>query len=84
MDHLQDSDLSQRMANLDCLILDEADQLMDIGFRPDIGHTLSSDTAQLLDKADAALLGDNPQVSIGNFQHCPTSQLQFCGYDGTG
>ena len=34
LDHLQNSNLNDRMANLDCLILDEADQLLDMGFRP--------------------------------------------------
>jgi len=40
LDHLQNSDLAQRMANLDVLILDEADQLLDMGFRPDIERIL--------------------------------------------
>lgn len=40
LDHLQNSDLANRMANLDCLILDEADQLLDMGFRPDIERIL--------------------------------------------
>ena len=34
LDHLQSSNLDDRMANLDSLILDEADQLLDMGFRP--------------------------------------------------
>ena len=34
LDHLQNSNLDDRMANLDSLILDEADQLLDMGFRP--------------------------------------------------
>lgn len=41
LDHLQNSNLSERMANLDTLILDEADQLLDMGFRPDIERILS-------------------------------------------
>ena len=40
LDHLQNSDLAARMTNLDCLILDEADQLLDMGFRPDIERIL--------------------------------------------
>ena len=40
LDHLQNGDLAQRMANLDVLILDEADQLLDMGFRPDIERIL--------------------------------------------
>ena len=40
LDHLQNSDLANRMANLDCLILDEADQLLDMGFRPDVERIL--------------------------------------------
>lgn len=40
LDHLQNSDLADRMSNMDCLILDEADQLLDMGFRPDIERIL--------------------------------------------
>ena len=40
LDHLQNSNLAQRMSNLDTLILDEADQLLDMGFRPDIERIL--------------------------------------------
>jgi ATP-dependent RNA helicase MSS116 len=40
LDHLQNGDLASRMANLDCLILDEADQLLDMGFRPDVERIL--------------------------------------------
>ncbi|KAL3816983.1 hypothetical protein ACHAXA_010103 [Cyclostephanos tholiformis] len=40
LDHLQNGDLATRMANLDCLILDEADQLLDMGFRPDVERIL--------------------------------------------
>ena len=40
LDHLQNGDLAARMSNLDCLILDEADQLLDMGFRPDIERIL--------------------------------------------
>jgi len=40
LDHLQNGGLAERMANLDCLILDEADQLLDMGFRPDIERIL--------------------------------------------
>jgi ATP-dependent RNA helicase MSS116 len=40
LDHLQNSDLAKRMAKLDCLILDEADQLLDMGFRPDVERIL--------------------------------------------
>jgi ATP-dependent RNA helicase MSS116 len=40
LDHLQNGDMASRMANLDCLILDEADQLLDMGFRPDVERIL--------------------------------------------
>ncbi|OEU10542.1 DEAD-domain-containing protein [Fragilariopsis cylindrus CCMP1102] len=40
LDHLQNGGLAQRMARLDSLILDEADQLLDMGFRPDIERIL--------------------------------------------
>ena len=41
LDHLQNNGLAQRMANLGSLILDEADQLLDMGFRPDIERILN-------------------------------------------
>ena len=40
LDHLQNNGLAERMARLDSLILDEADQLLDMGFRPDIERIL--------------------------------------------
>jgi ATP-dependent RNA helicase MSS116 len=40
IDLLENQGLAQRMANLDSLILDEADQLLDMGFRPDIERIL--------------------------------------------
>jgi len=42
LDHLQTTPgFAPRMANLSTLILDEADQLLDMGFRPDIERILS-------------------------------------------
>jgi len=40
LDHLQNGGLAERMTRLDTLILDEADQLLDMGFRPDIERIL--------------------------------------------
>lgn len=40
LDHLQNSGIAERMARLDTLIFDEADQLLDMGFRPDIQRIL--------------------------------------------
>ena len=43
IDHLQNSDLqlANRMSQLEVLVLDEADQLLDMGFRPDIERILN-------------------------------------------
>ena len=40
LDNLQNSNLAQHMANLDCFILDKANRLMDMGFHPDIERIL--------------------------------------------
>jgi ATP-dependent RNA helicase MSS116 len=40
LDHLQNYGLAQRLAMVNTLIMDEADQLLDMGFRPDIEKIL--------------------------------------------
>ena len=40
MEHLLNIDLAQRIANIDVLILDEADWLLDMGVCPDIERIL--------------------------------------------
>ena len=40
LDHLQNNGIAERMTRLDTLIFDEADQLLDMGFRPDIQRIL--------------------------------------------
>ena len=41
IDHFESSDLSRAVSNLDVLVLDEADQLLDMGFRPSLEKILS-------------------------------------------
>jgi len=40
LDHLQNGGLAKRLVNMKVLIMDEADQLLDMGFRPDIERIL--------------------------------------------
>jgi ATP-dependent RNA helicase MSS116, mitochondrial len=41
LDHLQNHNLKHRLDNINVLIMDEADQLLDMGFRPDIERILN-------------------------------------------
>ena len=41
IDHLENEGLRERMSNLRVLVLDEADQLLEMGFRPSIEKILS-------------------------------------------
>ena len=41
IDHFESSNLSRAVQNLDVLVLDEADQLLDMGFRPSLEKILS-------------------------------------------
>lgn len=40
-DHLENYGLAAKMSNLRCLVFDEADQLLEMGFRPDITRMLN-------------------------------------------
>jgi ATP-dependent RNA helicase MSS116 len=40
-DHLENNKLNEKLRNIQCLIFDEADQLLDMGFRPAIDQALS-------------------------------------------